>query len=239
MKDIIIKLENVCYKPEGRSVLKDINLEITAGELLTMVGPNGAGKSTLLRLILGQIKPSSGKISRAKKIKTAFVPQSFNPPSDLPISVRRFLHGLLPDTTPDAKNNSPLAKLNIEHLLDSPLKKLSGGEKQRLLLARAMLLKPDLIALDEPASGIDPAALGNFYRQIREYQMQNSCTILLVSHDLHLVMAESDSVLCLNGHLCCHGKPQEVIGHPDYLALVGDNAQAIGIYHHHHTHIHN
>ncbi|MBP3195209.1 MAG: ATP-binding cassette domain-containing protein [Cardiobacteriaceae bacterium] len=232
--DFLIKLENISFNADGRRILHDINLTINQGELLTMVGPNGAGKSTLLKIILGQIRATSGKISRQQKIKMAFVPQSFTPPADLPITVRRFLSGLLPNNG----EKNPLEELNIAHLLDSPLKKLSGGETQRLLLARAMLIKPHLIALDEPASGIDPSALGNFYRQIRQYQTEHQCAIVLVSHDLHLVMKESDRVLCLNGHLCCQGKPQEIVGHPDYIALLGDNAQAIGVYTHHHNHSH-
>lgn len=234
MSDPLISLEHINYRIGGRSILHDICLPIESGELLTIVGPNGAGKSTLMRLILGHYRPSSGSITRRKGLRLAYVPQSFHTPSDLPISMRRFLKGL-----DYQQADSPLDSLNIRHLLDSPLQNLSGGETQRLLLARAMLNRPELIVLDEPAAGIDPSALGNYYHHIRDYQLKTRCAIVLVSHDLHLVMAASDKVLCLNGHICCMGKPQEIARHPDFLRLLGQaEAAELGIYHHHHNHQH-
>ncbi|SUO95815.1 ATP-binding cassette domain-containing protein [Suttonella ornithocola] len=228
----LIFLENISYHIGNYPILKNINFSIETGELLTIVGPNGAGKSSLLHIILGHIRPSSGKIQRKKDLRMAYVPQSFHPPVDLPITMRRFLKDI-----PQSAHSDTLKRLNISHLLDSPLQNLSGGETQRLLLARAMLLQPDLIALDEPAAGIDPAALDNYYQTIRDHQLQSGCAIVMISHDLHLVMAASDRVLCLNKHICCAGKPQDVISHPEFQALTGQSA-AIGVYTHHHQHIH-
>lgn len=234
MADPLIYLHDISYRIGERSILHNIDLPIETGELLTIVGPNGAGKSTLVRLILGHLQPSHGNITRRKGLKMAYVPQSFHTPSDLPITMRRFLKGLNYATA-----DSPLERLNIAHLIDSPLQNLSGGETQRLLLARAMLNQPELIVLDEPAAGIDPSALGNYYHQIREYQLQTQCAIVLVSHDLHLVMAASDKVLCLNSHICCMGKPKDIIQNTEFLRLLGQPAcTELGIYTHHHNHQH-
>lgn len=230
----LFKLKNLCFFSNGRAVLHQITLDIHEGELLTIVGPNGGGKSTLIKILLGQVKADSGEFWRKKNLKMSYVPQNFFAPLDMPITVKRFLKGL-----DFAKKNSPLELLGIEKLLNQPLQVLSGGEMQKLLLARAMLNNPDFIALDEPAAGIDPAALGNYYQIIRNYQLENKTAIVMVSHDLHIVMSASDRVICLNSHICCDGLPQEVAGHSDYLALLGtQNPDAIGIYTHHHNHIH-
>ena len=180
----LITLSDIAFSANGRDILHDINFSISRDQILTIVGPNGAGKSTLLSLILGHNRPSRGTISRIKGLKTSFVPQKFHPPADLPITARRFLRDI-----PQAAKSLWLTRLNIAHLLDTPLQTLSGGETQRLLLARAMLRCPDLIVLDEPAAGIDPVALGDYYQTIRDWQRSERAAVLMVSHDLHLVMA--------------------------------------------------
>lgn len=228
----LIQIKNLHYHINERPILQNINLTIEKGQLITIVGPNGAGKSSLMRLILGLNKPQQGEIQRKKNLKIAYVPQSFHTPQDLPITVERFLKPLKYQ-----KQQNPLQTLNIAHLLKSPLQNLSGGETQRLLLARAMLRKAELILLDEPAAGIDPAALGAYYRAIRNYQQQNHCSVVLISHDIHLVMAESDQVLCLNKHICCIGKPEDIAHHPEFKTLTGGD-DTIGIYTHHHDHTH-
>lgn len=230
MAQPLITISNLDYCIRGRSILHNITLEITAGTLLTIVGPNGAGKSTLLKLILGQLAPSSGNIKRKKALKMAYLPQKFQPPADLPISMRRFLRDI-----PNADKADVLQTLSIQHLLDTPLQMLSGGETQRLLLARAFLLQPDLIVLDEPAAGIDPTAIDHYYAVIRAMQLRYQCAIVMVSHDLHLVMAASDRVICINRHICCQGHPQEIMHHPEFVHL---SEHTIGFYSHHHQHTH-
>ena len=232
----LITLANVAFAANGRDILHDITFTIGRDQILTIVGPNGAGKSTLLALILGHKSPTGGTITRAKWLKMGFVPQKFHPPADLPMTARRFLRDI-----PQAAQSPWLSRLNIAHLLDTPLQTLSGGETQRLLLARAMLRQPDLIVLDEPAAGIDPVALGDYYQTIRDWQRGTRAAVLMVSHDLHLVMAASDHILCLNRHICCHGSPESIIGNPEFLHLLGDDArhpEAIGVYTHHHDHSH-
>ena len=231
----LISLANVAFAANGRDILHDITFTIGRDQILTIVGPNGAGKSTLLALILGHKSPTGGTITRAKWLKMGFVPQKFHPPADLPMTARRFLRDI-----PQAAESPWLSRLNIAHLLDTPLQTLSGGETQRLLLARAMLRQPDLIVLDEPAAGIDPVALGDYYQTIRDWQRGTRAAVLMVSHDLHLVMAASDHILCLNRHICCHGSPEAVASNPALRHMLGDGGHldAIGIYAHHHDHRH-
>ncbi len=231
----LITLANVAFAANGRDILHDITFTIGRDQILTIVGPNGAGKSTLLALILGHKSPTGGTITRAKWLKMGFVPQKFHPPADLPMTARRFLRDI-----PQAAESPWLSRLNIAHLLDTPLQTLSGGETQRLLLARAMLRQPDLIVLDEPAAGIDPVALGDYYQTIRDWQRGTRAAVLMVSHDLHLVMAASDHILCLNRHICCHGSPEAVASNPAFRHMLGDGGHldAIGIYAHHHDHRH-
>lgn len=235
MSDALITLDHISYRIRERDILQDISLDIANQQILTIVGPNGAGKSTLLKLILGLIKPSRGRITRAADLTISVVPQHFTIPDDLPMTVARFLRD-----TSSIDQHTWLEQLGIEKLLSSPLQQLSGGERQRLLLARAILRDPDLIVLDEPAAGIDPASLGQFYHLIREYQQQSHCAIAMVSHDLHLVMAASDQVICLNQHICCQGLPQELATHPDFLRATGQplHMADIGVYTHHHNHSH-
>lgn len=231
----LITLSDIAFSANGRDILHDITFTIGRDQILTIVGPNGAGKSTLLALILGHKSPTGGTITRAKWLKMGFVPQKFHPPADLPMTARRFLRDI-----PQAAASPWLSRLNIAHLLDTPLQTLSGGETQRLLLARAMLRQPDLIVLDEPAAGIDPVALGDYYQTIRDWQRGSRAAVLMVSHDLHLVMAASDHILCLNRHICCHGSPEAVASNPAFRHMLGDGGHldAIGIYAHHHDHRH-
>lgn len=229
----LITVARLSYQLGQCAILHDIDFTLTEGELLTIVGPNGAGKSTLLKLLLGHLTPTDGSIQRRPGLAMAYVPQQFKVPPDLPITMRRFLSDIA-----GAEKAEVLVTLGIAELLETPLQTLSGGETQRMLLARAMLLNPDLIALDEPAAGIDPASLGSYYQTIRDYQVQRGCTIVMVSHDLHLVMAESDRVLCVNHHICCSGLPQDVMDDPVFSSLTGSHRETIGFYRHQHRHTH-
>lgn len=225
----LIRLINISYQQKNRRILHDISFNIAQQGILTLVGPNGAGKTTLLNLILGILSPTSGKIERHQPLKLSLVPQHFTPPNDLPITAKRFL-------MPLSLNTDWLSALKLTDKLNTPLQHLSGGETQRLLLLRAILRKPNLLILDEPASGIDPTTLADFYGYIRQAQQQLNCSVLIVSHDLHLVMAQSDEVICLNGHICCQGHPKDISQHPEYQKLLGKNQLAF--YPHYHTHQH-
>lgn len=234
MSAALISLRDVAFQPHDRAIVHNINLDIHCDETLTIVGPNGAGKSTLLRLILGLLRPTQGSISRHRQLRIGLVPQQWSLPADLPITTARFLQDLHPQA-----DNPWLMRLNIPALHNTPLQNLSGGETQRVLLARAILRQPDLLVLDEPAAGIDPATLGEFYHLIRAWQQESRAGIVMVSHDVHLVMAGSDRVLCLNGHICCAGKPHDIHDHPEFRHLLTQrHPDDIAVYTHQHNHTH-
>lgn len=223
----IIRLEDIHDAFAKRTILHDIHLNIYSGELLTIVGPNGAGKSTLTRIILGLHTPLKGKRIADDNLTMAYVPQNFAPPHDLPITAQRFLRGIHPD-----RYTPLLEQFHIAHLIHTPLQQLSGGETQRLLMVRALSSNAQLIVLDEPAAGIDPLGLGEYYRLIREDQITQGRTVVMVSHDLHFVMAQSDRVVYLNGGICCSARPQEMINHPDFKNLLQGDIEPIGFFTH-------
>lgn len=235
--DSLVSFSHVDFNHGSTAVLQDISFSLGAGEILTVIGPNGAGKSTLVKLAVGLLQPNAGSVSKASRLRVGFMPQKLHIDSTLPISVGRFL-GLA--TRDRAAIERQSERLKVSSLLHSPLQGLSGGELQRVLLARALLRKPQLLVLDEPTQGVDVLGQAELYRIISELRDELGCGVLMVSHDLHLVMAQTDTVICLNHHICCQGAPSSVGRHPEYLQLFGGQAAAdIAVYTHHHDHEHN
>jgi len=218
-------------------VLSHISLDLKPGRILTLLGPNGAGKSTLVRVVLGLIKPTSGTITTAEKLTIGYVPQKLHLDATLPLTVSRFMR-LRPGVRKEDVLPA-LKRVHAAHLLNQPMQKLSGGENQRVLLARALLNKPDLLVLDEPTAGVDVNGQLALYDLINQLRQELNCSVLMVSHDLHLVMAKTDEVLCLNQHICCSGTPEVVSMHPEFIAMFGNRgAEQLAIYRHHHNHRH-
>lgn len=221
----------------GRTVLHDVNIAIARGEIVTVVGPNGSGKSSLLRALIGAIRPAQGRVSRAKGLRIGYVPQSLSIDRTLPLTVARFLN--LPTRVPADVALAALSDAGVPELAERQLGALSGGQFQRVLLARALLQSPDILILDEATQGLDQPGAARFYQQIEAVRQARGCAVLMVSHDLHVVMAASDRVLCLNGHVCCEGTPQVVADAPEYRALFGSGTQgALALYRHDHDHDH-
>ncbi|MGU9956981.1 MAG: zinc ABC transporter ATP-binding protein ZnuC [Arenicellales bacterium WSBS_2016_MAG_OTU3] len=220
-------------------VLSSVDLDINSSEIVTLIGPNGSGKTTLIKIALGLLPPDSGSIEMKKGLTVGYVPQYADIDATLPLSVKRFL--LLSGktgTTPDSILNA-LTEVGVAQLMDAAMQRISGGERRRVLLARALLREPDLLVLDEPTAGVDVAGQGAMYELIREVRDRRGCGVLLVSHDLHLVMAATDKVICLNRHVCCAGHPEDITRHPEYLNLFGDElARNLAFYSHHHNHEH-
>ncbi|HNG60100.1 MAG TPA: zinc ABC transporter ATP-binding protein ZnuC [Cellvibrionaceae bacterium] len=216
-------------------LLQQVSLQVAKGEVVTLIGPNGAGKTSLVKLVCGLVRPSAGEIVRAADLRIGYVPQRLAFDATLPISV----HSFLALTGSQQAAAEAMQRLQIEALKHSLLHSLSGGELQRVLLARALLRRPSLLILDEPAQGVDINGQLELYQTIADLRDELNCGVLMVSHDLHWVMAKTDTVYCLNRHICCQGAPELVSQHPEYLQLFGQNAPAIAIYTHHHDHEHN
>lgn len=235
-RDLLIKASGLSLGLDGRQILQDINMELRAGQLLTLIGPNGAGKTTLVRLVLGLLQPDQGTLQRMDGMRIGYMPQKLFVEPTLPLTVRRFLQISAISRT---QVKPLLDEVRISHLLDQQVSRLSGGEMQRVLLARALGRDPHLLVLDEPAQGVDVNGQIELYELINTIRASHGCGVLMVSHDLHLVMASTDEVICLNKHICCHGKPEQVSNDPAYLAMFGRRqAQTLAVYTHHHNHSH-
>ena len=227
----LVSLENVSVSFGQRRVLSDVSLNLKPGKILTLLGPNGAGKSTLVRVVLGLVAPDAGVIVREDKLRIGYVPQKLHLDATLPLTVSRFLR-LRPGTR-KADILPALKRVQAGHLVEAPLQKLSGGETQRVLLARALLSSPQLLVLDEPTQGVDVNGQVALYDLIDQLRRELNCAVL------HLVMAKTDEVLCLNHHICCSGTPEVVSMHPEFISMFGHRgAEQLGIYRHNHNHRH-
>lgn len=233
----LIAAEHICVRFGEEEVLHDISLQVQPGEIVTILGPNGSGKSTLLRALLGIVPVAEGRMTRLPGLKIGYVPQRLMIDRTLPITVRRFLS--LPIRVTDQAAEEALARVGMAGQGAEQMTTPSGGQLQRVLLARALLGTPQLLMLDEPTSGLDQPGEAAFYRLIEEVRAQTGAAVLMISHDLHVVMAASDRVICLNGHICCEGTPRVVSNAPEYRALFGLGTQgALALYRHEHDHAH-
>jgi zinc transport system ATP-binding protein len=234
---MLVQAQGLTVRHGGRAVLQDVDLAIAPGEIVTVIGPNGSGKTTLLRALLGIERLAAGRVQRADGLRLGYVPQRLAIDRTLPMTVRRFLS--LPRAVPDAAAMAALARVGVADAAGRQMAQLSGGELQRVLLARALLAAPQILVLDEPTAGLDQPGEAAFYRLLEEVRSETGAAVLLVSHDLHVVMAASDRVVCLNGHVCCEGAPQVVREAPAYRALFGQGTQgALALYRHDHDHAH-
>lgn len=233
----LIAADHICIRFGADEVLHDISLTVQPGEIVTILGPNGSGKSTLLRALLGIVPAAEGRITRQPGLRIGYVPQKLTIDRTMPITVRRFLS--LPSRVTDAQAEEALARTGMAGQGGEQMTTLSGGQLQRVLLARALLGRPQILMLDEPTSGLDQPGEAAFYRLIEEVRHQTGAAVLMISHDLHVVMAASDRVVCLNGHVCCEGTPQVVSSAPEYRALFGLGTHgALALYRHEHDHDH-
>jgi zinc transport system ATP-binding protein len=233
----LVAAHNIGLERGGRSIVDGVSLEVRPGEIVTLIGPNGAGKTTLVKLLLGLERPTAGKVGRRADLVAGYVPQRFELDGAIPLTVRRFLT-LGPGLDGGAVATA-LAEVGAAHIAERQLARLSGGELQRALLARALLRRPNLLVLDEPVRGVDYLGEAELYRLIGDIRTRRGCGVLLVSHDLHIVMSQSDRVVCINHHVCCQGVPETVAQHPEYQRLFGAEASRLfGLYRHAHDHSH-
>jgi len=233
----LVQVKDLSVSYGAQKVLSGVSLSVAAGEIVTIVGPNGSGKTSLLRAIIGAVKPTHGHVSYAQGVKLGYVPQRLHIDETLPMTVSRFLK--LPGGIARTAIDEALTQAGVPDLTDAQLSKLSGGQFQRVLLARALIGKPDLLLLDEATQGLDQRGSAAFYQQIEQVRQDTGCAVLMISHELHVVMSASDRVICLNGHICCEGTPAVVASAPEYRALFGTGTGgALAMYRHEHDHGH-
>lgn len=233
----LVTVEDLGIRYGAKSVLSHVSLAVSPGEIVTIVGPNGSGKTSLLRAIIGAVKPVTGRVTLGPDVRVGYVPQSLHIDPTLPMTVSRFLQ--LPGKISAPAIKEALTQAGVPGLASVQMSRLSGGQFQRVLLARALIGKPDLLLLDEATQGLDQPGSAAFYQQIETVRRDTGCAILMISHELHVVMSASDRVICLNGHVCCEGTPDIVASAPEYRALFGTGTGgALALYRHDHDHGH-
>ena len=234
--DLLVKVSDAGLYKDGKWLVKGVNLNITKGKIVTLIGPNGSGKTTTAKIALGLYKNIEGTVERLTN-KISYVPQKVSIDWTLPVRVIDFM--VLTQDLQEQEINDALNLTGVEHLKNNNLRELSGGEFQRVLLARAIAKKPDLLVLDEPVQGVDFTGEVELYALIKKISETLKCGILLISHDLHVVMSATDYVVCLNGHVCCSGTPVAVAQNKEYKELFGEkSSQLLSLYEHEHDHVH-
>ena len=237
----LISCKSLCVSDNNTSILEDITFDIFKGEIITVIGPNGSGKTTLMKLLCGISKDYKGTITKDKNLTIGYVPQKMNSDKIFPLTVNRFI-SLRRKVVLESRRNiidEIIKEMGIERLFSKQISSLSGGEVQKVMLARAIMSNPDLLVLDEPLQGLDVIGQAEFYKLIDQIRGRLECSVLMVSHDLHMVMASTDKVICINHHICCQGKPEDVSKHPEYINLFGSkHASNVAVYNHKHNHSH-
>ena len=233
----LITIEGLTVTYGGVTALENVSLDINAGEIVTIVGPNGSGKTSLLKAIIGAVTPLEGSVKIKQGLKIGYVPQRLNLDPTLPISAGKFMR--LTNKINKKSCITALQQAGVPELAEKQMSELSGGQLQRVLLARALLGTPEILVLDEATQGLDQPGSADFYRQIEKVRKETGCAVLMISHDLHVVMSTSDRVICLNGHICCSGAPETVVATPEYQELFGTETNgALALYRHSHDHKH-
>ena len=233
----LVSLDNAGVRVSDEWLVRGVSLEVSRGEIVTLIGPNGSGKSTTAKMALGVINPSEGTARCRRDIHVSYVPQKLVVDWTMPLTVKRFME--LTHVTNENDIERALSSTGTQHLKNAQIRNLSGGEFQRVLLARAIVNTPDLLVLDEPVQGVDFNGEIALYRLIEEFRTELNCGIILISHDLHVVMSTTNRVICLNGHVCCSGSPEAVASAPEFRTLFGDRAaNELAFYKHNHDHEH-
>jgi zinc transport system ATP-binding protein len=236
-KNLLVKLENAGVYRSSKWLVRGISFEIYKGQIVTLIGPNGSGKTTTAKMILNILNVDEGIATRNSN-KMAYVPQKINIDWTMPLRVIDFMR--ITSNLNNTQVTDSLTMTGVDKLLYNQIHSLSGGEFQRVLIARAIAKKPDLLVLDEPVQGVDFKGEIALYNLIKKISVTLNCGILLISHDMHFVMSTTDHVICLNGHICCSGNPSTIVKNPEYIKLFGEhNSETLSYYQHQHDHSHN
>ena len=227
----LISAKNINVIKTGKNILKDVSIDINKNDFITIIGPNGAGKSMLLKCLMGFYKPNSGIIKTKPNLKFGYMPQNLDIIKTIPMKAKSFI--TVKKKYDKISLKKVISETQIENILDKQLSVLSGGEMQRVLLARSLLNNPEVLILDEPAQNLDVSGQMHFYKLLQIIYSKRGLSILMVSHDLHLVMVSTKQVICLSNHICCYGKPQQITKDPEFLSMFGkDMAEVMAVYQH-------
>ena len=227
----LISAKNINVIKTGKNILKDVSIDINKNDFITIIGPNGAGKSMLLKCLMGFYKPNSGIIKTKPNLKFGYMPQNLDIIKTIPMKAKSFI--TIKKKYDKISLKKVISETQIENILDKQLSVLSGGEMQRVLLARSLLNNPEVLILDEPAQNLDVSGQMHFYKLLQIIYSKRRLSILMVSHDLHLVMVSTKQVICLSNHICCCGKPQQITKDPEFLSMFGkDMAEVMAVYQH-------
>ena len=234
-ESVILSGKKINANIKGNVIIRDVDLIISDHDFVTIVGPNGAGKSTLLKVLLGIVPKSNGEIYCKPGLNIGYVPQQFNVPNTMPLTVVDFLK--LNSILSETKIDDILIQLDIFKLKLKLIYNLSGGERQRVLIARALLKEPNLLVLDEPAQNLDIKGQLDLYKFLAHLYESKRTSILMVSHDLHMVMSITKRVICFHGRVCCSGEPQVIAKDPAFINIFGDDVSStMSFYQHTHKH---
>ena len=237
MEKSLIELNNCGVTRNQKWLVRGVTLKVSQGQIVTLIGPNGSGKSTTAKIALGILNPDEGTNFIKNDIKISYVPQKISIDWSLPLRVLDFMNIIEKHKINEITD--ALTMTGIGHLLNRDVRNLSGGEFQRLLMARAIAKNPNFLVLDEPVQGVDYPGEIALYKTIQEIVKNINCGILLISHNLHVVMSQTDHVICLNGHVCCSGAPKSIVKEPEYIKLFGKNLDpTLTFYQHDHDHKH-
>ena len=237
MSNTLIQLNNCGILRNQKWLVRGVSLKVERGQIVTLIGPNGSGKSTTAKMALGILRPDEGSNIVLNNLKISYVPQKLSIDWSLPLRVIDFMNLIEKHSQETLMDTLTLA--GIKHLLHEDVRNLSGGEFQRLLMARAIAKEPEFLVLDEPVQGVDYAGEIALYQIIQDIRKTLHCGILLISHNLHVVMSQTNHVICLNGHICCSGEPQSIVKDPEYIKLFGENMDpTLAFYQHQHDHHH-
>ena len=227
----LISAKNISVIKSGKNILNDVSIDINKNDFITIIGPNGAGKSMLLKCLMGFYKPNIGVIKTKPNLKFGYMPQNLDVIKTIPMKAKLFI--TIKKKFDKISLKKVISETQIENILDKQLSFLSGGEMQRVLLARSLLNNPELLILDEPAQNLDVSGQTLFYKLLQKIYSKRGLSILMVSHDLHLVMVSTKQVICLSNHICCSGKPQQITNDPKFLSMFGkDMAEVMAVYQH-------
>ena len=230
----VVEFSSVSKYFDSKLLVDNVSFKLQQREITTLIGQNGAGKTTIAKMILGLEKPTQGQIRIKDNLKIGYDPQKLDFNFNMPLNAEALMNILVPGGI-DKEVSELINFADFDNVRKIDISELSGGQLQKLVLAGTLMDKPDLVILDEPTQYLDVTSQQEFYKLLKQIKETTGLTVFLISHDLFTVMKNSDQVICINGHVCCIGKPNDAGQNLDFKNALSE----IGFYVHSHDHRHN